>query len=785
MATKVLRCRFSIAVAAVLIAALLSAPAAMAMTVNTTADNPTQGNGSCSLREAIAAASAGSNSPDCGPTGSSPVTVAVPDGTYKLTAGQLTIGAGAFIVIEGVNPSAFAQTTIDGDGKGRVFEIASGSQVQLKALRITGGQTMPGTDGFSPGQFGAPGGNGGGILNLGTLSLEQVLVQQNFTGHGGRGVDGAQASASSTRYGQDGGAGGNGGGIYNGTGSSLTVIASTISDNGTGNGGNGGNGALGQLGIGNFPDGSDGGDGGPAGNGGGIYNAGSATVVDTTIEDNFTGSGGNGGPGGPGVGEAEMQPSGSGGDGGYGGNSGLAYNPNTGTFAYMAYGGGGGFYNVGSVQVQRSTIVGNNTGAGGNGGGAGLGGKKLNNDYQTGGRAGPGGGGGLGGGFFNLGKGATLTNVTITENLTGDGGRGGNGSTSGSLGPGLGGYGGYGGGLWAEGAHWPDYLELVHVTIAGNFVGDAGAPGDDATFPGTPGERGQGAGVAVGSRYDPGSGAGVYFKNTVVARNGSLVAGDHNCIQYYAKEQYVDLKDLGNNLSYPDDSCPGAVDDPLLGPFQNNGGLTKTLLPGAGSGAIGLVPSAACTVFEDQRGFPRGGGGKNCDAGALETGSAPSVTMTSTALTSAANPSTPGQAVKYTATVSPQPSGGTVAFTDAGSPISGCGAVAIGPGGQAFCTVTYSIVGSHPIKAAYGGNSLFAASSGTLTQVVQNAQVPVDPGGGSTVAPVAPPPASGVTPPSSPAKKALRCPKAKKRLIRNGKAKCVPKHKPRKKKNGT
>ncbi len=764
--------------------AVIFASAASAMTVNTTADDATQGNGSCSLREAIAAAGAGADSADCGLAGPAPITISVPAGSYELSAGQLAVGAGANIAVVGANPNAPALTTIDAKGHSRVLEVASGAQARLSALRITGGQTQSGADGASPGQSGGFGADGGGILNSGTLTLEHVSVLENFTGHGGRGVDGDQHSASFTRYGQSGGSGGNGGGIYNATGASLTVTASTISGNGTGDGGNGGNGAAGQLGLGKFPYGSDGGAAGPAGAGGGIYNFGSATITDTTIEGNFTGRGGNGGPGGQGVGEGEMQPAGRGGYGGDGGNAGLTYNPETGNPQYTAYYGGGGIFNAGTLQMSRSTIAGNNTGAGGNGGGAGIGGKKSNNQYETGSHAGAGGGGGLGGGLLNYGKGATLTNVTVTENLTGDGGKGGNGPQSGSLGPGPGGFGGYGGGIWAEGAHSPDYLELAQVTIAGNSLGAAGPQGEDASFPGLPGQRGKGAGVAVGGRVDPGSGAGVYFRNTLVANNGS--GGDANCIQYYPKEQYIDLGDLGNNLSYPDSSCPGTVANPLLGPLQNNGGLTETLLPEAGSGAIGLVPVGACSVHEDQRGFTRPGNGSSCDAGAVETGSAPSATSTSTALASATNPSAPGQAVKYTATVSPQPSGGTVAFTDGGGPISGCEAVPIGPGGQASCSVTYAVVGSHAIKASYGGNSLFTgSSSNTVTQVVQNAGESGGPGGGggAGATPIAAPPPAAAPPPTTPVKKALplHCPKAKKRVVRNGKAICVPKRKPKKK----
>lgn len=676
--------------------ALALAQAAAAMTVNTTADNATPGNGSCSLREAISAASAGSDSADCGLAESAPIAISVPAGSYVLSAGELVIPAGANIEIVGANASAPALTTIDADGKSRVLEVASGAQAKLSALEVTGGQTLAGADGSSPGQSGGFGIDGGGILNAGSLSLEHIWVRENFTGHGGRGSDGDQTSPSSTRYGQGGGGGGNGGGIFNGTGASLTLVASKVSGNGTGDGGNGGNGAAGQTGLGKFPYGSDGGVGGAAGSGGGIYNLGSSTITDTTIEANFTGRGGAGGPGGQGVGEGEMQPAGRGGYGGNGGNSGLHYSEG-GPPEYAAYMGGGGIFNGGSLQMSRSTIAGNSTGAGGNGGGAGIGGAKAHNQFETGSHAGAGGGGGLGGGLLNLGKGATLTNVTITENLTGDGGKGGNGPQSGSLGPGLGGFGGYGGGVWAEGARFSDHVELIQDTIAGNSLGAAGPAGDDASFPGTPGQRGKGAGVAVGPDVNPGP-AGVYLKNTLVARNGSLLSGDENCIQYYPKEQSIDLADLGHNLSYPDSSCPGTVADPRLGPLQNNGGLTETMLPGVGSGAIGLVPLAACVVHEDQRGHlrPAVAGASSCDAGAVETGSAS------------------------------QGSGGG---------------------------------GGEPGGGGSGGGSGGSAPTPTPLPIIAPA-------------------------PTGPSKKAtvVHCPKTKKRVVRGGKATCVPKHKHKKKK---
>lgn len=89
------------------------------------------------------------------------------------------------------------------------------------------------------------------------------------------------------------------------------------------------------------------------------------------------------------------------------------------------------------------------------------------------------------------------------------------------------------------------------------------------------------------------------------------------------------LESLGYNLFYPGSGCSGLAPtdligvDPLLGPLQNNGGLTETheLLPN--SPARDYVPSSSCLDFnnnplaEDQRTDlrPKGPG---CDIGAFE-----------------------------------------------------------------------------------------------------------------------------------------------------------------------
>jgi uncharacterized protein (TIGR03437 family) len=101
---------------------------------------------------------------------------------------------------------------------------------------------------------------------------------------------------------------------------------------------------------------------------------------------------------------------------------------------------------------------------------------------------------------------------------------------------------------------------------------------------------------------------------------------------------------------------------------------------------------------------------------------------TTTTVTSSANPSVPGQSVIFTASVSsltsvsisPLAPTGTVTFFD-GTSTLGVGTLARG---KALCGVDNSCVtsglgaGSHSIKATYNGDSIYASSSGTVSQVV-------------------------------------------------------------------
>jgi CSLREA domain-containing protein len=77
----------------------------------------------------------------------------------------------------------------------------------------------------------------------------------------------------------------------------------------------------------------------------------------------------------------------------------------------------------------------------------------------------------------------------------------------------------------------------------------------------------------------------------------------------------------GPNLTH-DNSCPSfslSDTDPLLGALQNNGGPTVSMMPQAGSPALGVGnPTFCAEVATDQRGYNRLYGGGPCDLGAVE-----------------------------------------------------------------------------------------------------------------------------------------------------------------------
>ncbi|KAB7745655.1 family 16 glycosylhydrolase [Nostocoides sp. F2B08] len=114
--------------------------------------------------------------------------------TLTLTSGQLEI-AGS-VTIDGPDSGP---VTISGGDASRVVQVAAGTEVSMNDLVIRDGVAAP---------------QGGGIRNLGELSLDRVIVTDNTQNAPG---------PANFEFG--------GGGIYNGSGATLTLTDSTVSDN--------------------------------------------------------------------------------------------------------------------------------------------------------------------------------------------------------------------------------------------------------------------------------------------------------------------------------------------------------------------------------------------------------------------------------------------------------------------------------------------------------------------------------------------------------------------------
>jgi CSLREA domain-containing protein len=200
------------------------------MVVTTTADIVDPTDGLMSLREAIAYASSD--------PGDDTITFdsSLSGGTITLAAGQLeltdTTGA---ITITG--PGA-DELTIDGNHASGVFMIHSNVTAHISGLTITNGE-------------------GGGISNVGTLTVTGCAITGNANSAYGGGIynNGILTVTDSTLSGNSTANGG--GGIYNEYGT-LTVVRSTLSGNSA-----------------------------PTFTGGGIYNyQGTTTIIDSTLANN-------------------------------------------------------------------------------------------------------------------------------------------------------------------------------------------------------------------------------------------------------------------------------------------------------------------------------------------------------------------------------------------------------------------------------------------------------------------------------------------------------------------
>lgn len=169
-------------------------------------------------------------------------------------------------------------TIVDGGNKGSVFTVDSGVNALISGMAIRDGT---GTDD-----------RGGGIYNLGTLTVDSCSISDNAASYGGgiynKGDLTISDSIISSNTVKD-----CGGGIYNHKGSTTTIRDSTTSHNYAGWGGGIFNAGMATV-IGGTINGNVA-TGGDPNNGGGIYNmVGTIIVNDATISDNLAGDHGGG-----------------------------------------------------------------------------------------------------------------------------------------------------------------------------------------------------------------------------------------------------------------------------------------------------------------------------------------------------------------------------------------------------------------------------------------------------------------------------------------------------------
>ena len=535
-------------------------------------------------------------------------------------------------------PCATVSYAVGQAGLGSTIEVAGTVTDHVAITSSDGTPATPLTIEQWPAQDPAviDGGAAGTILAVDTgagVALHGLTLQNGHATAGSAGGDGVSAGSA----GGGAGAGGAGGAIAN-NGGTITIDTSTFTNNHGGDGGAGGTGAGGGNGTnGNGGAGGAGGAGGNAGDGGAggaiANNGGTITIDASTFTDNHAGAGGAGGTGGTGGSGGFGGTGGAGGPGGAGGAGGAG--------GFGGTGGAGGAIadNGGTITIKASTFTNNQAGAGGAGGAGGTGGAggaSANSSAEsTGGNGGTGGAsgaGGTGGAIASTGGNVTIGVSTFTNNQAGTGGAGGPGGPGGASGlggtggtasdggvGGPGGTGGDGGALANNGGN----VTVQASTLTDNQAGLGGAGGD-----GGAGAIG-GTGGAVGAGGDSGAGGAVASAGASVTVAGSVFAGTVS-----GGECSGTLADAGYNID-DDGSCAfagtGSVSNSTglaatLGVLQDNGGPTETILPQSGSPVVDRIPPSTSVdggtielcAGTDQRGVPRPSGAVNCAMGSVE-----------------------------------------------------------------------------------------------------------------------------------------------------------------------
>jgi hypothetical protein len=462
----------------------------------------------------------------------------------------------------------------------RLFYVAGGMEGAAGSLTMDNATLENGIAKGGDSNNGGGGlGAGGAIFNQGTLILTNVTFTGNEALGGGSGVStagngGGGMGTNSPAGNDDGGgfggifnvhSGGGTGGLGGGGGGDGFLLTTSSGGNATdlAPGSGGGKGGFGGSILTTAGDGGEGGQGtansnaANSGDGGAFGKGGLSGLADSSGAGSGSGGGGGGvGGGGGGVGGGGGAGAYGGGNGGFGGGGGVG----------GAFGGNGGFGAGSGAGPTAAT-----GGAGGFGGGSG------------GGNFG-GGGAGMGGAIFNMGADsahpnsgtATLVNCTLAGNTAQGGGGGSSGINA--LGQGLGG----------AVFNLDGKITLTNDTLAANhaFLG-----GDVYN-------------LAYGNDIDTGGTvtAGLVLNNSILANPTSLIDDNDNGTHTATVSGSHNL--VTSSLGPINAGVITLTANPLLGPLQNNGGLTPTMLPLSGSPVLGAGdPSLAPST--DQRGTPR------------------------------------------------------------------------------------------------------------------------------------------------------------------------------------
>src|SRR5262249_43092299 len=141
---------------------------------------------------------------------------------YQCLTGDLDISAP--VTIKGAGAGS---TVIDANGLDRAFDVHS-CTVTLSGMTIQGGRVSSSGRGISPLL-----GEGGAILNSGTLTVTNCVISGNYAILTGGAIENGGTLTVNNSILSGNSAGKYGGGIFNygGSGGTVTVISSTLSGN--------------------------------------------------------------------------------------------------------------------------------------------------------------------------------------------------------------------------------------------------------------------------------------------------------------------------------------------------------------------------------------------------------------------------------------------------------------------------------------------------------------------------------------------------------------------------